>query len=56
MPTKYEYLCEQRPGYDTELTDHMNSMATQDWELVSAQFEPTRPPHVWLIWRRPTTP
>jgi hypothetical protein len=55
MTTQYEYLCEQQPGYDTGLTDHMNRMGAQAWELVAAQFETARPPHVWLIWRRQTT-
>ncbi len=54
MAEKYEYVCEQRPGYDKALTDHMNGMAADDWELVSAQFDESRPPHAWMIWRRPT--
>ena len=53
MATKYEYLCEQRPGHDTEITDHMNSRAAEGWELVAAQFTPDHPlPHAWLVWRR----
>lgn len=52
MATRYEYLCEQRPGHDTGITDHMNSRAAEGWKLVSAQFEPERHPRVWLVWRR----
>jgi len=53
MATKYEYLCEEMPGHDTEITNHMNSRAAEGWELVAAQFMPDRPlPHAWLVWRR----
>lgn len=53
MATKYEYLCEERPGHDTEITDHMNSRALEGWELVTAQFVRDHPlPHAWLVWRR----
>jgi hypothetical protein len=52
MATRYEYLCEERPGHDTEITDHMNRRAAEGWELISAQFEPARHPRVWLVWRR----
>jgi hypothetical protein len=52
MATDYEYLCEERAGHDTEITDHMNSRGAEGWELVTAQFVPDRLPHVWLVWRR----
>jgi hypothetical protein len=52
MATKYEYLCEERPGYDVEMTDYMNSRAAEGWELVTVQFMTGRPPHAWLVWRR----
>ena len=51
--TKYEYLCEERPGHDSEITDHMNSRAAEGWELLVAQCTPDHPlPHAWLVWRR----
>ena len=50
---KYEYLCEERPGHDAQITDHMNGRAAEGWELVVAQCTPDHPlPHVWLVWRR----
>jgi hypothetical protein len=52
MATKYEYLCEDRPGYDVEITDHLNTRAAEGWELLSVQFVIDRPPHAWLVWRR----
>jgi hypothetical protein len=53
MATKYEYLCEERPGHDTDITDHLNNRAAQGWELVAAQIAPDHPlPHAWLVWRR----
>jgi DICT domain-containing protein len=38
MATKYKYLCKERPGHDTDITDHMNSRAAEGWELVAAQI------------------
>jgi hypothetical protein len=53
MATRYEYLCEERPGHDTEITAYMNSRAVDGWELLVAQFMPDHPlPHAWLVWRR----
>jgi hypothetical protein len=54
MATKWEYFCEQRlaKGYDTELTDHMNSRAAEGWELVAPQYVTGAHPRVWLFWRR----
>jgi len=53
MAARPEYFCEERPGYDTEITDHLNSRAAEGWELVTAQVVVgDRPPHFWLIWRR----
>jgi len=53
MATKYEYLCEETPGHDTAITDHMNGRAAEGWELLVAQVVPGRPlPHTWLVWRR----
>ena len=43
MATRYEYFCEERPGHDTDITDHMNSRAAEGWELVAAQFTPDHP-------------
>jgi hypothetical protein len=52
MATKYEYLCEEKPGYDREITDYLNGRAAEGWEVVSIQFVTDRPPHVWVVWRR----
>jgi hypothetical protein len=53
MATTYEYLCEETPGHDTAITDHLNSRAAEGWELFAAQVMPGRPvPHTWLVWRR----